>query len=514
MSVEPGELRGHRFLGTTQSLCPECLALVTAKIVARDGRVYFRKFCPKHGLREDFVCSDERYFDLDRNTVPGRLPQSFALEPRNGCPYDCGLCSEHEQHTCIALLEINSACNLECPVCFAGSGPGGEHLAVAECRRAIEHLVAAEGRPEILQLSGGEPTIHPRFIEILEEACRQPIDLVMINTNGIRFAGDRGLCEAVAARRDRVQIYLQFDGLNEASHLRLRGQSLLASKMRAIERFGEYGIQATLVVTLAADENLDQVGSLIDFAVARPWITGVSFQPQTYVGRCELPESLERRVTFPDILQAVEKQTAGRWRAADFFPVPCAHPNAHTLAYGYRREGQVVPLTRLMDVHGNLDLLANGISLNRHAAREVIERFVRRQACGPGCGCGSSGPADPPLPQWARCSGAAGTGQPSGVEGGLDPRWAADFLGRALREELSAADVFRITTTSFMDAYNFDLRQLIRSCVHHVLPSGHVIPFDAYNVLYRTGIVRLPELRAVPPARRVAGIGQPGVGVL
>ena len=182
--------RDDTFLGTTQSLCPECLAVVPAKIVERGGRVYFRKRCDLHGPREDFVCSDVRWFDRNEYQTPGQLPVLLAVEPTRGCPYDCGLCTEHQQHTCLGLVEINSACNLECPLCFATSGPRGVHLPCEDCIRAIDHLVAAEGHPEILQLSGGEPTIHPRFLDILEYGCRAPIDLVMINTNGLRLGGD------------------------------------------------------------------------------------------------------------------------------------------------------------------------------------------------------------------------------------------------------------------------------------------------------------------------------------
>ena len=174
------KLRDHRFLGTTQSLCPQCLAVVPAKIVSRNGRVYFLKQCVQHGAREDFVCSDDRWFDRMEYSLPGKLPVGFAIEPRRGCPFDCGLCTEHEQHTCIGVLEISSSCNLTCPLCYASSRPGGVHVTVEDCRRAIDFLVQYEGRPEILQLSGGEPTIHPQFVEILDYACRQPIDIVMI----------------------------------------------------------------------------------------------------------------------------------------------------------------------------------------------------------------------------------------------------------------------------------------------------------------------------------------------
>ncbi len=180
------QLRDHTFLGTTQSLCPVCLTVVPAKIIVRHGRVYFRKHCPQHGVREDYICSDVSQYDRLEYTVPGKMPL-FGVEPQGGCPWDCGLCTEHEQHTCVGVLEITSSCNLTCPMCYAHSGPSGKHLSYEECVASIDRLVETEGRPEVLQLSGGEPTIHPQFLEVLAYGCRQPIDVVMINTNGIRW---------------------------------------------------------------------------------------------------------------------------------------------------------------------------------------------------------------------------------------------------------------------------------------------------------------------------------------
>ena len=129
------QLREHTFLGMTQSLCPECLALVPAKIIVRSGRVYFRKRCPTHGTRDDFICSDVRQYDRMEFSLPGKIPPQMGVEPDRGCPFDCGLCTEHEQHTCVGLVEITSACNLECPLCYAHSGPGGQHLSLGEVLR-------------------------------------------------------------------------------------------------------------------------------------------------------------------------------------------------------------------------------------------------------------------------------------------------------------------------------------------------------------------------------------------
>jgi uncharacterized radical SAM superfamily Fe-S cluster-containing enzyme len=484
------ELRRHTFLGTTQSLCPECLALVPAKIIVRDGgRVYFRKTCPTHGVRDDFVCSDVTQYDRLEFAVPGRIPRQFGIEPNKGCPYDCGLCTEHEQHTCIGLVELTTSCNLNCPMCYASSGPGGKHLTYEEACRAIDRLVEVEGRAEILQLSGGEPTIHPEFARIFDYACEQAIDYVMINTNGLRLAHDSELLEHLERQRKRIEVYLQFDGFSERSSQVLRGESLVDTKLRAIERLGEHKINTILVTTLQTGVNENEIGAIVKFGLDRPWITGVSFQPATYSGRHVLPETLERRLTFPDVVRAISEQSGGMFAASDFMPLPCAHPNCHSLSYVYRRDGAVIPLARFINPAENLDLLANGITFTRPRARQLIQRYLDKMGC---CG-GNCGPAESlEMSNGPRLSILADS---SDEQSENTEAAANEFFSRALAEQLSPADVFRITITSFLDAYNFDVRRLMKCCVHHVLPSGHVIPFCAYNVLYREGIVPLPELK-------------------
>jgi uncharacterized radical SAM superfamily Fe-S cluster-containing enzyme len=495
------QLRPHTFLGMTQSLCPECLALIPAKIIVRDGRVYFRKRCPTHGTREDFVCSDVRQYDRMEFSLEGKMPAQFGTMPDRGCPYDCGLCTEHEQHTCVGLVEITSSCNLNCPMCYASSGPGGKHLTFEECRRAIDRLVEVEGRAEVLQLSGGEPTIHPEFLRILEYSCSQAIDLIMINSNGLRFAHDPEFTARVAEHKHRLEVYLQFDGFSESSSMVLRGESLVATKLRAIELLGTHGIRVILVTTLQPGVNDHEIGAIVKFGLERPWITGISFQPATYSGRHVLPSELERRITFPDVVRAVAEQTDGLFAEDDFLPLPCAHPNCHSLTYAYRVAGRVIPLTRFIDARNNLDILANGITFTRPRARELIERYLGRLGC---CG-GSCGPEPEPAsigtaeraPNLVSLSRLPilGNGEPAGSNGAstIGPI-ASDFFARAIAEQISPSDVFRITITSFLDAYNFDVRRLMKCCIHHVLPSGHVVPFCAYNVLYRQGHVSLPEL--------------------
>lgn len=505
-------LREYTFLGTTESLCPECRRVVPAKIINREGRVYFRKRCPEHGEREDFVCSDVSQYDRMEYAVPARLPAKFGVEPKRGCPYDCGLCTDHEQHTCVGLVEITDACNLTCPMCYAASAPGKNHRSFEDCKRAIDRLVEVEGRPEILQLSGGEPTIHPEFERIFDYAISQPIDYVMINTNGIRLAHDPAFVERLAQHRSRVEIYLQFDGFRQETFKKLRGEALLEVKLKAVEQLTKFDLNATLVATLQAGVNDDELGALVEFGLEHRNITGCSFQPATYSGRHVLPEELERRMTFPDVIRKVAEQTRGLFKQDDFLPLPCAHPNCHSLAYAYRANGLIVPLTRFIDARNNLDLLANGISFTRSNARGLLESYLGKLGCcGGACGPESSSCA-PATPNGLTVLSSAPNANPfAGVDfskilGSIDlsglrippnldvASLASEFFSGALAEKIGAKDLFRITITSFLDPYNFDIRRLMKCCTHMVLPTGQLVPFCAYNTLYRDGFLPLPEI--------------------
>jgi uncharacterized radical SAM superfamily Fe-S cluster-containing enzyme len=459
-------LRDYTFLGTTRSLCPHCRRLVDAKIIVRDRRVYFRKRCPEHGTVEDFVCSDVAYYDRHEYSEPARLPRVFGTRPDRGCPYDCGLCTEHEQHTCIALVEVTSNCNLRCPMCFAESGPGGQHIDFATYTRMVDRYVQLEGTADVLQLSGGEPTLHPDLVRMVRYAYEKPIAVVMINTNGIRLAHDPRLADALAPMRDKFEVYLQFDGFDARTHAALRGEQLLETKLAALETLRQHELRCTLVCTVDHNTNLHEVGRVLRFGLDRPWVRGVSFQLATYCGRHLDPGDLERRATMPDLVKALAAQTEGLVAEEDFYPLPCAHPNCHMMAYLYRGGPTPVPISRLIDVRKHLHLVANSIVYTPARARDLVMQYLEG-AGGCGCGPGGCGPANPTLDE---------------------------FMVKALAEKLGGADVFRITLTAFLDVHNFDTRRVMKCCLAHLLPSGHLVPFCAYNTLYRDGHVALPPL--------------------
>jgi uncharacterized radical SAM superfamily Fe-S cluster-containing enzyme len=424
-------------------------------------------------LREDLVCSDIAYFDRHELDQPARLPRNFSTQSDRGCPYDCGLCPEHEQHTCIALVEITSNCNLKCPMCFAESGPGGQNIDFATFTRMVDRYVFLEGHPDILQISGGEPTLHPDLLAMVRYACEQPIATVMINTNGVRLAKDPALAEALAEFKSKFEIYLQFDGLEDRSYNRLRGEPLLEIKLAALEAARRHGLRCTLVCTVDHNTNMDQLGPLVEFGLERPCVRGISFQLATYCGRHVPPGDLENRATMPDVVKGIVAQTHGLLAESDFYPLPCAHPNCHLLAYLYRGGPAPTPISRMIDIRKHIDLVANSMVYTPARVRELAARYLDSAG---GCGCGPGG---------------CGNGQAAPAAG--DPM-LDEFIVKALAEKLSGADVFRITLTAFLDAYNFDTRRVMKCCLAHLLPSGHMVPFCTYNTLYRDGFLALPPI--------------------
>jgi uncharacterized radical SAM superfamily Fe-S cluster-containing enzyme len=139
------KLRPYLYYDQAVSVCAECLRRVEASILIKDERVYLEKWCPQHGRKRVLIADDAAYYRMARERFikPPELPQRFNTERHWGCPYDCGLCPEHMQHSCLTLIEVTDHCNLRCPICYADSGPhrpGFRPLATIE--RMLDAVVA------------------------------------------------------------------------------------------------------------------------------------------------------------------------------------------------------------------------------------------------------------------------------------------------------------------------------------------------------------------------------------
>lgn len=493
--------RDEVFVEFTKSVCPVCKAVVDAQVNIRDEKVYLRKRCREHGWFEALVYGDaQMYLESVRFNKPGTIPLAFQTDVADGCPSDCGLCPEHKQHACLGIIEVNTSCNLDCPVCFADSGhqPDGYEITVEQCAAMLDAFVASEGEAEVVMLSGGEPTIHRDILAFVDLAQERPIRSVTLNTNGIRLATDRRFVAALGERNKpgrTVSVYLQFDGLEERTHREIRSRDLREVKARALDNCAEAGLTVTLVAAVERGLNEHELGAIIEYGLAHPAVRGVAFQPVTHSGRHVEFDPLTR-LTNSDIIHLLVEQRTDWFQASDFFPVPCCFPTCRSVTYLLYEDtpGQsgfgVVPIPRLLDVEDYLDYVSNRV-VPDFAVREALEKLWSASAF-----MGTDTTASRLSTTTERLTGAAEALDCAGACGVNLPEAVANLTDHA----------FMIVIQDFQDPYTLNVKQLMKCCVEELTPDGRLIPFCAYNsVGYREQVREqmsgVPVADVVPNAR-------------
>lgn len=456
------EASGRR-IRETESVCPVCLQKLKAQIVAYGEEVFMEKTCAEHGSFQALIWKGKpSYESWQRPKIPA-VPINPVMEKEKGCPYDCGLCPEHRQHSCCVLLEITDRCNLNCPVCFAKAGEekGKKEPDLKEIEAYFTAMLSCGG-PFNIQLSGGEPTLREDLSDIIRLGRKMGFSFFQLNTNGIRLAAEPDYARKLKTAGLSC-VFLQFDGIREETYEKLRGRALLKIKKQAIEHCGKAGLGVVLVPVIAKGINEDEVGSILQFALDRlPVIRGVHFQPMSFFGRYD-PLQEKERFTLPQLLQAIEAQTGGQMRMQDFSPAGAENAYCSFSGNFIRQEnGRVRPWKNLQEENTCSCQTPAAIPEAKEAARQARE-FVARQWSGKEeCCCNSD------------CNTAS-----------LDL-----FLEQINRSTLA------VSAMAFMDAWNLDLERL-RDCYIHVAAKKEktgLIPFCAYNLtaidatsLYRDG---------------------------
>jgi uncharacterized radical SAM superfamily Fe-S cluster-containing enzyme len=396
------------------------------------------------------------------------MPDHYNTPVKYGCPYDCGLCPDHEQHSCLTLIEICDACNLSCPVCYAESGTHRTtYRSLEQIERMLDAVVSNEIEPDVVQISGGEPTIHPQFFEVLDAAKRRPIKHLMVNTNGIRIATEEGFAERLAEYMPEFELYLQFDSLRRDPLMQLRGADLRSVRERALEKLNRLNVSTTLVVTVEGGVNDDEMGEIVDFALQQRCVRGVTFQPVQQAGRLQGYDAAKHRLTLSEVRRKILAQTSV-FKAEDLIPVPC-HPDSLAMAYAMKIAGKVVPLTGMIEPDVLINAGRNTIVYEKESAvrEHIFKLFATNHS---------------PQSQ------------------AMTLRELLCCLPQVLApKSLGYDNLFRILIVQFIDAQSFDLRSIKKTCVHIAHPDGkRLIPFDTYNMFYRDGLEkdRLEPLRA------------------
>ncbi len=329
----------------TESLCPVCLKRIPAIRQLLGDEVFQVKECEEHGSFRTLIWHGEPSMaEWQRPKAPVHPELCYGTADQ-GCPFDCGLCSGHEQLPCSVLLEVTDRCNLQCAVCFADSGQREtEDPSLKKIAWLLERAMAAAG-PCNLQLSGGEPTLRDDLPQIVEAARRIGFSFIQVNTNGLRLATDRDYAYRLQAA-GLSSVFLQFDGVDDGIYRTLRGRALLAQKLRAVRHAGEAGIGVVLVPTLVKGVNTDAIGAIVRQALQlAPTVRGIHFQPVSYFGRFPARNGGGDRFTLPELMRSLESQTKGLLKLADFSPPGGEHAHCSFHAtYIYSAAGELRPL--------------------------------------------------------------------------------------------------------------------------------------------------------------------------
>ncbi|MEI6133171.1 MAG: radical SAM protein [Bacillota bacterium] len=422
-----------------------------AKILIKQNKVYMDKWCPAHGTERVLMSDDSDYYRLCREVYvkPPEMPERFNTSMRYGCPYDCGLCPDHMQHSCLSVIEITEQCNLRCPVCYAESAPDhGRHASMEEVIAMLDTVVANEGEPDVLQISGGEPALHPQFFEILDAVKARPIKHLMINTNGVRIAQDTEFVARLSEYKPALEVYLQFDSLQNEALQNLRGATLAINHQTALEQLEAHAISTTLVMTVKRGVNDHEIGEVIQHAQQWSCVRGVNLQPIQNAGRVE-DFSVNNRLTVSEVRRRVAEQSH-LFSLEDIVPVPC-NPDTLAMAYALKRNNEFLPLTRWFEPNDLIAGANNTIAFERDPV--IKQRLFKLFATN------------------------------------LSPENQASCLSdllcclpQVVAEELSYKNVFRVLIVQFMDTHNLDIRALKKSCIHMARPDGTLIPFEAFNL--------------------------------
>lgn len=497
----PG-LHDYTLLKSVRAVCPRCFTddpafdpewptdVLDGHLVERDGAVYLRRWC-RRGHGEVWSLYEEdagiwRY--LQQWRVPTRQinPDTSTIYPLP-MGYEYGLGPSHQQHSCIFLLDVTTQCNLTCPACFTSSSPAASHyLPLREVVHAAQTAIEREGgRLDVVMISGGEPAVHPEIVPMLEALAALPVTRILLNTNGVRLANEDAFLAALERLRDRVEVYLQYDGVREETHLALRGVDLRAIKARAIERLSGARVFVTLVMTVAV-ENAGEIGTVLDTAFATPYVGGVMFQPMFASGRAPSLDPM-RRVTTTGVLRRIEEQTNARVRPHDLIALPCSHPDCCSIGYFLGDGGgtfrSLAAIVGEEDLRRSLSVLGNSIAFSDSLAQV-------RAALG-GVMSESMTLSRPELVAHLRtiCTACDIGGFGEMLRLAFVPGATAKFVGERVK---------RVTIKHFMDADTLITERLEQCCVHVAGAGSDVVrmPFCAARLF--------PKVRARAQAASVA----------
>jgi len=341
------EEQEYTYFTTVRGMCRGCRRVLPARVFFRDGAVWQQSLCPDCRSEPALIAADSAwYLEHVLRPAPDRAPLEGSHPPERGCPHDCGPCAWHATPCQLPIFSVTNACDMECPVCFTyNRGDRVWHMPLDELRRTLDWIIESSGPVDLINLTGGEPTLHPDITNLLAECRRPEIGRVTMNSNGLRLAEDPALCERLAELG--VCVILSFNTFDPAASVRKHGRDVVAAKLQAIENLTRAGCRMTLLCVLIHGLNEDVPGRILGLMRENDNILSLTVQTMTYTGRGGGRFPDRRHVPVDEATRLVCEHSGGELTPADFSPRPSAHPLCYAVSYLLKDDGRFVPFARL-----------------------------------------------------------------------------------------------------------------------------------------------------------------------
>jgi 7,8-dihydro-6-hydroxymethylpterin dimethyltransferase len=456
--------RPYTYLGTTQGMCRQCRVLVPCRVLEDGGHVYQERLCPTCGTARVMIAESIAWYAESARTLvhckPARAP---GTPVQHGCPHDCGPCAFHRNACHLPVFSVTNVCDMACPICFTYNRPETPYfMSRAELRQILDGVLARAGPVDLVNVTGGEPLLHPQIDELLAECRRPGIGRVTVNSNGLQLAENEDLCRRLADLG--VYVILSFHTLRPDISQRIHGRDVTAAKLRALENLQRFGVGTTLLHVMIGGVNEPEIGDIIRLAKTHAVVRSVTVQTMTYTGQGGGLFQPREHVPLDRAARLVEESTAAELRRTDFFPHPSAHPLCYSVAYYLKNGGPYRSFTDFLSRDQLRDLLTGGYLLQpgesmRHEFKLALDRL------------------------WAEGGDPSLLRQLKALLGRLYP--PNQTLSAFERQRIAEESLLTVYLHAHMDEDTLDLARLA-VCPDQVPDStGRLIPACAYNIFYR-----------------------------
>jgi uncharacterized radical SAM superfamily Fe-S cluster-containing enzyme len=419
------------------------------------------RLCPLSGRNSIKIASDYRWY-AGKMFLPQKINrEKDAKTFIDDCPKACGLCECHSGTIYLPVFSITNVCNLDCNICFTYNRMDKKYFkSVKDTKKIIENILDKAKEIELINLTGGEPTLHPGLFDILEVCNSSGIGRITMNTNGIRIAEDYRFAEQI--KQSGVQLVLSLNTFDPQKSVIIHGKDITQYKKLALEVLESLNIPTTILCVCIKGVNEQDVADIVQHYLKKRFVRSITIQNMTFTGKGGRTFKPREHITIDE----VEKLLASReeFSVNDFFPLGSYHPLCYSVAYYIVYEDNVLPLSRIIDRRLLTQLSENSYLLD---ARTDFSTYFKD---------------------------------------GIDRLWAEGEDERFLkvlrrfitklypqsenipperRRRIAEGMVKMIYIHSHMDEDNFDISRVSRC--GDIVPdeSGQMIPACSYNLLYR-----------------------------